>query len=416
METLTLHEHDSLPIVATRSPGQLAISRSQASALARLESRLPAGIFRWGNAAVKFTQYCGVIALGDLSLEILPKLYGQEIEPGSSRTALIRMLHRARRLKPTPGNTAGIALQKHVLLDVFILHFCDQLHAALTQGMIRYYIEQQENLPVLRGRLRVEQQLKLNLGHRERLFCQYDEWSADNLYNQILKSTLQHLSRLALGSQARKQVTELLMRFDPIRNIEVDTSILAGLTFDRSNRRYAPIFEQCRWFIDGFHPDVLAGEASCLTLLFDMNRLFESYVAAECRKLACKHGLRLREQGPQQYLATREDRNQALFLMKPDMTFLDADDRILLLADSKWKLLDERENRLRIAQSDLYQMTSYAASYGVSQLALMYPRQQWLTQPVELKLHGISAHLTVIPVDVTSPQAQLDLPGLEGTL
>ena len=280
--------------------------------------------------------------------------------------------------------------------------------------MIRHYVERQENLPVWRGRLRIEQQLKMNLVHRERLFCQYDELSADNAYNQVLKSVLRLLLRLPLGNQVRKQLTELWMRFDPISDVEANTGMLERLRFDRSNSRYEPIFEQCRWFIEGFHPDVLAGQASCLTLLFDMNRLFEAYVASELRQLAWKQGLRLREQGPQRYLARREDNHESLFLMKPDMAFLDINNPVLIIADSKWKLLDEREKKLRITQSDLYQMTSYAVRYGVTRLALVYPHQQWLTQPVTLRLQGASATLTVIPLDVTSSQGVVDFPWFTG--
>jgi 5-methylcytosine-specific restriction enzyme subunit McrC len=371
METVILLEHETVDVVTRRQPQTKALSQEQANALAKLAPRLPPGTFSWGHRSVKFAHYCGVIALGDLTIEILPKIYGKETEYGASRTALIRMLHKARRLPSRRGNIAGIALQKHVLLDVFILHFCDQLHAELMQGMIRHYIERQENLPVLRGKLRIEQQLKQNLAHRERLFCQYEELSTDNAYNQILKSVLRLLLRLVSGGETRKRLTELLMRFDAISDVTADLDMLDRLIFDRSNSRYEAIFEQCRWFIEGFHPDVLAGQASCLTLLFDMNRLFEAFVASELRKLAWKQGLRMREQGPQKYLARRKDTDERLFLMKPDMAFLDSDNRVVMVADAKWKLLDEREKKLGISQSDLYQMMSYAVRYRVGQLAMI---------------------------------------------
>ena len=410
METLTLLEHETVSVVTSRSPGNKSITQSHANLLNCLEKDLPPKTFKWGHNSIKFAHYCGVISLGKLTIEILPKIYGKELEPGASRAALVRMLYRARQLKPQRGGSAEIALQKHVLLDVFILHFCEQLHAELMQGMIRNYIERKENLNVLRGRLRVEEQFKQNLAHKERLFCQYEELSADNVYNRIIKYVLRVLSSLTVGPNTHKHLVELLMRFDEIRDVPVNIEIFDRLSFDRSTSRYESIFNQCRWFIQGIHPDVLAGQSPCMTLLFDMNRLFEAFVAGEMRKMAWKRDLRLREQGPQKYMVSREDRNEKLFLMKPDMAFLDDDNQVVAIADAKWKLLDEREKKLGVSQGDLYQMAGYASRYGIKNLALIYPKQQWLTSPVDLTILGGLAKLCVVPVDVTYSDSTIEWP------
>lgn len=402
MEVLTLIEHEVVPVVVDRARGQKAIGPEHASALSRLQSKLPAKAFVWGHQTIKIGHYCGVITLGNLSIEILPKIYGKELDPGSSRQALVRMLIKSRRMKLQRSGTAEIALQRHNLLDVFVLHFCEQLHAQLMQGMIREYIQREENLNVLRGRLRVEQQLKRNLAHRERLYCQYDELSADNLPNQILKYTLTILARTSLGSAAQKAVVELLMRFDPISDTAIDVSALDCFSLDRSTNRYEPIFEQCRWFLEGLHPDILAGKSTCLSLMFDMNRLFESYVAVQLRKVAWREGLRLREQGPQKYLARREDTDQQVFLMKPDISLIDQSNQVIVIADAKWKILDESEKKLGISQADLYQMESYAARYRINDLILVYPKQSKLTRSVTLLLDGSGSRLVIYPLDVSS--------------
>ena len=411
MEVLSVVEHESLQILRSCGRGQKALDYSHADTLARLEKELSTRAWSWGNQQIKFGHYCGVISLGNLSIEILPKIYGLEVDLGSSRAALVRMLSKARRLKLRRAGTAGIALQKHSLLDVFILHFCDQLHAEIMQGMIRTYIERNENLNVLRGRLRIEQQFKQNLAHRERLFCQYDELSDDNVHNQILKHVLKILLKMAIGNRVRLQVAELLMRFDPISDIAVDTDLLNSLSFDRSTTRYEPIFDQCKWFLAGLHPDVLAGKETCVSLLFDMNQLFEAYVGAEFRKKAWSEGLRVREQGPQKYFARREDTDQNVFMMKPDISFLNENNQVVVIADAKWKLLDEEERKLGISQTDLYQMESYATRYRVKHVFLVYPMQRKMTMPVQLHLKGSGAKVNVVPFDVTA-YSSTELPKL----
>lgn len=382
-------------------------------ALERLEKQLPARTFSWGARSVKFAHYCGVISLGNLTLEILPKIYGKEQEPGACRKALVRMLQKARVIKPAKGGTAKIALQKHVLLEIFILHFCDLLHAELMQGMIRHYVTKEGSLPVLRGRLRVEEQLKQNLAHRERLFCRYDELSADNTHNRIIKYVLRLLLRLSTGVIVRKQLTELLMRFDDIADVVVDVAVLDRLQFDRVTTRYEPIFTQCSWFLKGLHPDVTVGNAACLTLLFDMNRLFEAYVAASLRKRAWQKGLQLREQGPRKYMMLRNDRNEQLFLMQPDIVFLDSNMQPAAIADAKWKILDDREKKFGVSQADLYQMVGYGLRYDVDNLALVYPKQKWLTESIELQVQGTATSLTIIPIDiVTGDQEFVEFPSL----
>ena len=112
MGVLTVIEHESIPILQSPEKGQKSLKPTQADTLARLEKVLPAKAWSWGNQEIKFGHYCGVISLGNLSIEILPKIYGVEVDEESSRHALVRMLARARRLKLHRADTAGIALQK----------------------------------------------------------------------------------------------------------------------------------------------------------------------------------------------------------------------------------------------------------------------------------------------------------------
>ena len=401
-EVLTVVEHESVPVVPSRASGRKELGQKHAILLEKLEKKLLAKAWYWGNGEVKFASYCGVISLGDLSIEILPKIYGTEAEDnGSSRNALIRMLSKTRRLKLHELGPAGISPQKRNLLDIFILHFCDQLRIQLTRGMIRKYVRREKNLNVLRGKLKVDQQLKRNLVHQERLFCRYDELSADNAYNHVLKYVLGILLKAATGNRALRQVSELCARFESISDSVADALTVDSLSFDRLTERYESVFDQCKYFLEGLYPDVVAGKKNCLSLLFDMNRLFEAYVASELRKEARIQGLRLREQGPRQYFARLENSGEYVFGMKPDISFLDGNNRVVMIADAKWKILDEGEKNLGISQADMYQIGSYASRYKVKSLVLLYPMQEKLTKPVYMTLEGTEATLLVQPVDIS---------------
>jgi len=401
MEILSLIEHERIPIRPFRREGEHVLTEAHAGVLALLESRLPKQMFFWGHHAITFSQYCGVVSLGDLCIEILPKIHGREESPGACRAALIHLLKRAGRLKATPVGVGTMGRQTEVLLDVFLIYFCNLLQAQLMQGMLRGYVEKEENRHVLRGRIKLEMQFKHNLAHEERLYCRYDEMSIDTPHNQVIKSVLCQMRKFASGATARKRIAGLIMRFADIKDIPANLAFFDGLVFDRTTCRYKKVFTLCRLLLQGLHPDVVAGDSPCLALVFDMNRLFEAYVAAIMGRHARKRGLRMQEQGPSKYMATRMDTGGSLFRMKPDMAFLDENTPIAL-ADAKWKLLDENGKRLGITQGDLYQMSAYAARYGIDKLALIYPRQSKLTSPVEFRLQGDTrSTIHIIPIDVT---------------
>ena len=406
-EVLPVIEHESVRIVRSRTNGQKELEEKHTDMLKRLEGKLPTKAWSWGNREIKFASHCGVISLGELSVEILPKIHGIEADDvESSRKALVRMLYRAQNLKLSKASPAGINLQKRFLLDIFILHFCEQLRAELARGMIRNYVRRERNLNVLRGKLKIAEHLKWNLTHRERLFCQYDELSADNVHNQVLKHVLGIMLKRAKGSRALQQVSELLVRFEPISDFTTDAAMAVdSLGFDRLTERYEEIFKQCGFFLRGLYPDVTTGKEDCLALLFDMNKLFEAYVGAELRKETRGKNISLREQGPQKYFATREDSDKSVFMMKPDFSFLNKSGDPVVIADAKWKRLDSEEQKLGIAQSDMYQIGSYASRYGVRNLVLFYPMQEKLTEPIRLTLlkehEAVPTTLRVLPIDIS---------------
>ncbi len=398
---LTVVEHQSIPIVESGTASGVSITQKQATALEKIEHNLPKGSLSWRHKSVKFSQYCGLIRLDDLHLEILPKIYGLENEPGATRFELVKMLRKAGFLKAMPAGSASISTQKHTLLDIFIAHFCEQLKSALIQGMSRQYRNVEENIGVLRGKLVTSQQLRSNLAHKERLYCAYDELSEDILLNQTIKFTLKLLLRLCRSSNIKQTLSQLLMSFDHVSHKSITSKVLNAIVLDRTNQSFHEVIGQCRLFINGLNPDLYSGNYESFALLFDMNQLFEKWVASVMKPMAWQHGYQLREQGPKRYLAIREDIEKKVFQMKPDISLVDGQANVVMIFDVKWKLLDGDDKKLGISQADLYQLNTYATQYGVKNVALVYPRQQGLSSGYKLSFLGENdITVSVIVLDV----------------
>lgn len=60
----------------------------------------------------------------------------------------------------------------------------------LKQGLYREYINRQEELPVMRGKINMPETIKNRLVRKQLLTCDYDELSENNLFNQIIKIRL----------------------------------------------------------------------------------------------------------------------------------------------------------------------------------------------------------------------------------
>jgi len=370
--TIQVREHETLKI-GSRDPVHRVLSDEQASALRRLEPTLPAGVLRWGHKQVKFRQFCGVISLGADTIEILPKIHGRETTPGVFREILIKMLYAARELTPSLHGGADIDLQRHHLLDIFINHFCGLLFSEVHKGLIKVYVEREENLPVVKGRLLIGQQLKVNLVHQERVCCQFDELQEDNLYNQAIKATLRVLFGIARASRLRQQLTELLFIFDAVQDVRVTAQDVRRLPRNRLVSRFEEIIRLCEWFLSGVSPDVVVGRSPTAALLFDMNRVFEAYVAAVMRKVTRSAGGKCKAQGPQRFLGRELTSGKHVFLLKPDLTVADSNGEMTLIADTKWKMLDAADSKYGVSQADVYQMLAYGTQYRCRRLALIYP-------------------------------------------
>ena len=372
MTTVRVTEYARLPI--KKDGGPRVLTPRQAEVLREQQGVLPRGAVRWGHKEVRFSQYCGVIGLGRDTIEVLPKVYGKGDAPEAGRRVLLRMLYLARCMKISPVGAAGIDLQRHRLLDVFIRHFCEELFAQLRKGALLRYVHREDNLPVLRGRLLIERQLKLNSGHQGRLYCAFDELVEDNMYNQYIKCALRVVHGQARSLAAKRPATELLYRFDGVRDRQPEECRGWKLPERRDAMRFESVFRQCGWFLRGLGQDVTAGERRNLPVLFNMNRLFEEFIAAKLNKEVRGRGLRVRPQGPQRHLV-READGHSRFFMKPDITFLDSGGRVIAVLDTKWKVLDSDADKYGILQGDLYQMVAYGTRYRCPNLTLIYPKQ-----------------------------------------
>jgi len=350
------------------------LTAPEADALASAERVLPKNCLEWGRNRVKFRQFCGVVQVQQvLQIEILPKVFPHQTAD-QQRTTLIEMLDTAGDIEGLSARQAGLGTSNHRLLDVFIRHFLKLLEAQLQQGLLRDYRDVEDTLDQVRGRIDLIRQQRENLFKPQRLACRFNELVVDIPVNRLLHTALLCMTHLASSPMLRQHIQSMRMRFGGIGVLHKGDHRPRADDLDRMQRRYASVVELARLFIDGQYLDARAGRQQVYSLLFDMNQLFERFVAVKLRPTARKMGLRLMEQGPRKYLG-EDDSGKGRLLMRPDISLLNARNRPVAILDTKWKLLDSGNPLASLSSADLYQLSTYASVYRCNQVMLLYPEQ-----------------------------------------
>ncbi len=153
---LFVTEYQRIKIGDRFDPANRMISQRQADQLERITDSLGLRVFTWGRRSLVPQQFVGVIPLGDIRIEILPKIDDAQGEEDGTTVQRLRLLELLGLTKSLPVHEAGMTSLRHAkgdLLEIYIRVFAEHLAAELRKGIIHRYEKRVENLSVLRGKL-----------------------------------------------------------------------------------------------------------------------------------------------------------------------------------------------------------------------------------------------------------------------
>ena len=312
--------------------------------------------------------YVGVIQIKDgTTIEILPKI--RNLDEQKSKEILIKMLKTLKKSPFKNFNTANLKASKMPLLEIFISMFLEELSKLIQKGIKSDYVQKEENLKFLKGKLKISEQIKQNSVHKERFFVQYEEFSSDRVENRLIKTTLEYLYKKSKSNKNQQRIREFLFVFDEIKishNIKTD---FEKVKLNRQMKDYEQVLLWCKTFLleNSFSP--YKGNDIAFALLFDMNLLFESYVYDYLRKNGKFENIK--NQDKKHHLAYENQNGK--FALKPDIVI----DEGKIIVDTKWKSLSLEKSNQGISQSDMYQLYAYGTKYeNCEKLYLIYPKDE----------------------------------------
>ncbi len=334
----------------------------------------------------------GVLRAGGVSVQVMPKLAAGTDDSSRSLAVgnLLQMLEKSGWVNISRSGITGLGADQDDFFEVLISLYANGLLEMLNRGVVRRYVNLEAVTPYLKGRL-----LFPDTGSRgaaRHLFrVSHDEFSEDNQLNQVFKRVTSLLIKLSSNGSNVKLLIFAEYLLSNVRDRAVTAHEAEKITLGRFDLGYGPLLELAKIFLSGSSTRLGHGRFETFSFLLDMNVLFEKYVGKVVQEvLGTSFSVLL--QKPQRHLAYDVEMKKDVLSLRPDITVWSRKGKgsmiaPLLIADTKYKILDNDERASGVSHGDLYQMLAYAKRYGGDRILLMYPK--------ELNGRVIRKHLTV---------------------
>lgn len=321
------------------------------------------------NNKIKFNNYVGVIQINSLNIEVLPKADKTQNNDDSKamwHNVLIQMLVESKKLKLDAISNAQLKLKIESLLDLYIDVFLSEVEIIIQNNLKKNYKAIEGNLLKVKGRINFGKNIQLNNVHKERCYTSHIVYNSDNIFNQILYKALNILSNFCNNSTNQLRIRKIKYYFEGISNIAITQQLFNNICYDRTSERYREAINIAKLIILQNNPDISSGNQDILSILFDMNLLFEKFICKRIKKAAKDFSeLELKVDSQQSKLFWK---NRSL---RPDIILEFNKNGVYkkVILDTKWKILKHSMP----SDDDLKQIYTYNIHFGAESGVLLYP-------------------------------------------
>lgn len=308
---------------------------------------------------VKFKQYVGIIQIDDLTIEILPKI--DESENPACRDVLIKMLKKTGRLKARTTGAANVRRQNLNLLEIYFELYLNEIQKLQKNGLIKKYRKETKNVYSLKGKLQMAGHIQKNAIHKERFYTTHQIYDKNHTLHQVLFNALDRVKNFTKGSRLSDHCNRVLFDFPDVDTINVNEQLFNSIKLNRKSYSYSYALELARLIILDYSPDIAHGRIRMLSILFDMNKLWEDYVLAELRRVGDECEVVVLGKDERSFWGNNS--------LKPDIVLQQKDkkDKYYII-DTKWKRPGDSPSA-----GDIRQMYAYARFWDAERVMLLYP-------------------------------------------
>jgi 5-methylcytosine-specific restriction enzyme subunit McrC len=282
--------------------------------------------------------------------------------------------------------------------------FLQMLSHLVARGLRFDYERIEEESRFIRGQLNVPAQQRQPPGRANVFHIRHDIYSPNRVENRLLKSALEIVYRHCRHPENWRLANELVHMLEPIEALRDPVRYLHQWANNKLLQAYQPVKPWCQVILEQLNPNFQRGRHRGITLMFPMEKLFESHVAA-CLRAQIARPWKLKEQASSEFLVSHQTQGspagQDWFNLQPDILLYREGARQVL--DTKWKLLDmhsgNSKDKYGLSQQDFYQLFAYGHKYqaGVGDMMLIYPRHSRFTDSLPCFHFDEHLRLWVVP-------------------
>jgi 5-methylcytosine-specific restriction enzyme subunit McrC len=284
------------------------------------------------------------------------------------------------------------------LVDAVAAAAIRHVSRALARGRLHGYIDREDSLQTVRGRIQIGRQLSRWHGRMPPVEVGFQEFTDDILENRLLRAATSALLRWPIRQQttweALRHVDTLL---SPVTAGHFPRTAVPMVTYTRLNEHYRTAVELARLVLRMSAFDARAGRVRASGLLVNMNHVFQDFVEVALGEAATPFGVSLKGQDTRHAL----DEDRAIRLT-PDIV-LQRNGVAMRVGDSKYKRLEVSG----LPNADVYQALAYAVGLKLSQAFLIYPATE--TERADHMITNANVRIAIRTIDLSlEPDALIE--------
>lgn len=311
------------------------------------------------HKGIRFGSYVGVIQIGGLTIEILPKADNNEnADKNLWQNVLLNMLKVCKYIQVESISETQLKKRYQSILDVYFELYLIEVERLVKKGLIKKYRKNQSNQNALKGKLLFSQNIQQNLVHKEHFYCEHQVYDKNHLLHQILLKGLLVLKTFA-NDALKDKMNRLLYEFQDFENINIQKKHFDKIIINRKNYDYQKAVDIAKIIILNYSPSLNYGNDNLLTLLFDMDALWEEYIF----RILQKHKTDEIEVSFQNSDKFWENKR-----IRPDIVLKTEYETFVI--DTKWKIIEANNP----SDDDLKQMFVYNLHWKAEKTLLLYPK------------------------------------------
>ncbi len=323
------------------------------------------------KSGVKASSWVGVIKYKNLHFQILPKLICANDAKENILKNLIFMLSYTKNLDLKITDETKLSSAKNPFIEILIKEYANSLFDCLKRLTPKTYVREEDNLNYLKGKIKFTENVRLNCANQAKFYCEYDEFSENNLLNQLFLFVSTCLYNISNDNHNKKTLKFIMNYYSEINLVRFDKFKAGKIRLSRNQELFKKPFNLAKMFVEKTSVDLSKNKFENIALIWDMNKLFEEFVFElikkhkDCFKFKCE----VRAQKGRKLLRGDSNKRRNTFV---DILLEKEDGGEKIVIDTKYKRFRSTDD---FKNADVFQVSTYCLLHNARSAILLYP--QW---------------------------------------